>query len=212
MSETTEEQSTSNEQPTAEKPKYSDWERFKKVAMYHGIAALALITLWAAADTWYVTTELGIANIISVLNALVAGSFLATLFHEWGHFTGARVAKSYSPIVRDVKNQFVFGFNFARNSTNQFLSMSLGGPIGNWFLVLLVLLLVPMDNPGRVTLLAITVAKAISVCIFELPIIMRTISGGDPETELNTQLGNGSGDTGQVLGYVGGALLWLIAI
>lgn len=197
---------------TTSKPAYSDWKRFKHVATYHGIAALALVTLWAAADTWYLATDLLIANIISILNALVAGSFLASLFHEWGHFSGARISKSYSPIVREVKNQFMFGFNFAKNNTHQFLAMSIGGPIGNWLLVILVILLVPIDNPGRVTLLAMTVAKAISVCIFEIPIILRTISGGDPQSELDTQLGNGSGDRGQVIGYIGGALLWLVAI
>ncbi len=197
---------------TTSKTEYSDWKRFKHVATYHGIAALALVTLWAAADTWYLATDLLIANIISILNALVAGSFLASLFHEWGHFSGARISKSYSPIVREVKNQFMFGFNFEKNNTRQFLAMSIGGPIGNWLLVILVILLVPIDNPGRVTLLAMTVAKAISVCIFEIPIILRTISGGDPQSELDTQLGNGSGDRGQVIGYIGGALLWLVAI
>jgi hypothetical protein len=194
------------------KPKYSDWKRFKNVATYQGIAALALVTLWAAADTWYVTTGLLIANIISILNALVAGSLLASLFHEWGHFSGARISKSYSPIVGQVKNQFMFGFNFEKNNTSQFLSISIGGPIGNWLLVILVFLLVPMDNAGRVALLAMTVAKAISVCIFEIPIILRTIKGGDPQSELDSQLGNGAGDRGQVLGYLGGALLWLVAI
>ena len=192
--------------------KMSDWQRFKQAGKYHGIAALALITLWAAADTWFVTTDLLIANIVSIINALVAGSFLAVIFHEWGHFAGARIAKSYSPMVREVKNQFLFGFNFEKNSKSQFISMSLGGPIGNWLLVLLVFFLLPLDNPGRVTLLAIVVARAVSVCVFELPVILRTLNGGDPQTELNNQLNNGAGDRGQVLGYFTGAALWLVAI
>ncbi len=193
-------------------PKMSDWSRFKQAGTYHGVAALALITLWAAADTWFVTTNLLIANIISVINALVAGSFLAVIFHEWGHFAGARVAKSYSPMGREIKSQFIFGFRFDRNTSSQFVSMSLGGPIGNWLLVLLVFFLVPTDNLGRVTLLAIVVARAVSVCVFEMPVILRTLDGGDPQTELDKQLNGGAGDRSQVLGYLSGAALWLIAI
>ncbi|HIG44278.1 MAG: hypothetical protein ABGY96_12215 [bacterium] len=193
-------------------PKMSDWQRFRQAGKYHGIAALALITLWAAADTWFVTTDLLIANIVSIINALVAGSFLAVIFHEWGHFAGARISKSYSPMVREIKNQFLFGFNFEKNSRRQFISMSLGGPIGNWLLVFLVFLLVPLDNAGRVTLLAIVVARAISVCVFEIPVIMRTLQGGDPQTELNNQLNSGAGDRGQVFGYLTGAALWLVVI
>ena len=200
---------TANEQAPQ---KLSDWQRFKQVGMYHGIAALALVTLFAAADAWVVTTGLFIADIISIVNAVVAGSFLATLFHEWGHFAGARIAKSYSPIVPKVTNQFVFGFNFAKNSTSQFLSMSMGGPIGNWVLVFIVFTFVPMDNPGRVALLAIVFAKAISVCVFEIPVILRAMNGGDPQTELDAGLNDGSGDRGQVFGYLAGVILWLVAV
>ena len=193
-------------------PKMSDWQRFKQAGTYHGIAVLALITLWAAADTWFVTTGLLLANIVSTINALVAGSFLAIIFHEWGHFAGARISKSYSPMVREVKNQFLFGFRYDRNTRAQFISMSIGGPVGNWLLVLLIFFLVPLDNLGRVTLLAIIVARAVSVCVFEVPIILRTLEGGDPQTELNNQLKGGASDQSQVLGYLAGAALWLVAI
>ena len=63
--------------------KLSDWQRFKQAATYHGIAALALTLLWAAADTWYVVTDLTLALILSVITALVAGSWLAaSIIHE----------------------------------------------------------------------------------------------------------------------------------
>lgn len=191
--------------------KLSDWQRLKQAATYHGIAALALILLWAAADTWYTVSGLLIANVLNVVTALVAGSWLASLIHEWGHFTGARLAKSYSPIVPEVKGVFMFGFNHAKNNRNQFLAMSLGGPIANWSLVLAILLLIPIDNLGRAALLGIAVARAISVCIFELPIINRVMNGADPQTEIDAQLNNGTQDKGQVLGYAGGMLVWLVA-
>ncbi len=205
-------ESTSPETDRPEKAPYSDKKRLKHVATYHGIASLSLVTLWAAADAWYTTTGLSIANVISVLNALVAGTYLAALVHEWGHFTGARISGAYSPVVREVKNQFMFGFSFDKNNKSQFLSMSIGGPIGNWLLVLLVFLFLPMDNPGRIALLAMTIARAISVCVFELPIMLRTWQGGDPKAELDEQLENGSIESGQLIGYTVGTLLWLIAI
>ncbi|MFN3236887.1 MAG: hypothetical protein ACE37D_07495 [Pseudomonadales bacterium] len=191
--------------------KLSDWQRLKQAATYHGIAALGLILLWAAADTWYVVTELFIAHALSVVAALVAGAWLSSLVHEWGHFAGARLAKSYSPIVPEVRGIFMFGFKQEKNTRNQFLAMSLGGPIANWLLVLAILVFIPMDNAGRAALLAITFAKAVSVCIFEGPIISRVMSGGEPDAEIEYGLNNGSQDRGIVLGYLSGALVWLLA-
>lgn len=193
-------------------PKMSDRERLTNALKYHGLALLGAITLWGAADAWVQTSGLYFATILSVFNAFAAGSIISTLFHEWGHFAGARLAGSYSPMVRKPTGVFIFGFNFEKNTRDQFISMSLGGPIANWVLVILVFILLPMDSAGRVMLFAVTLANAISVCVFELPIIMKTMDGGDPETELNTGLSNGSGDKGKVWGYGIGALVWLLVV
>lgn len=90
--------------------------------------------------------------------------------------------------------------------------MSLGGITANWILVALVLLLIPMDSWSRAMLFAVAIARAISVVIFEGPVVLRTLRGGNPEDELNLQLRNGSGDRGQVIGYGTGTLVWLLAI
>ena len=186
--------------------------RLLNAVKYHGLAFLGAITLWGAADAWAQTSGLYVATIISVLNAFAAGSIISILFHEWGHFIGARLARSYSPMVPKPTGAFIFGFNFEKNTNDQFLSMSLGGPIANWLLVLLVFALIPMDSAGRAMLLAVTLANAISVCVFELPFVKRTMDGGDPESELNAGLSNGSGDKGKVWGYGVGALVWLLVI
>lgn len=193
-------------------PKLSDWQRLKQVGRYHGLAFLAAITLWGAADSWASQSGLLVAQLIALANAVVAGTVLAILFHEWGHFTGARLAHSYSPIVRKPTNQFMFGFNFEKNSRRQFLAMSIGGPAGNWLLVVLVFLLAPLTTWSQALLLAVVTARAISVSVFEVPVIVRTLRGGDPQTELNDALRDGSGDRGQLIGYGVGALLWLITI
>ena len=200
------------ENTTTQQIKVPDGERLTNAIKYHGLALLGAITLWGAADAWVQTSDLYIATMISVLNAFAAGSIISIIFHEWGHFAGARLAKSYSPMVRKPTSTFIFGFNFAKNSRDQFISMSLGGPIGNWLLVVLVFILVPMDSPGRVMLFAVTLANAISVCVFEIPVLRKAMNGGDPETELNTGLANGSGDKGKVWGYGIGALVWLLVI
>ena len=208
MSEQTSTTKNSNNRPA----KVPDNTRLLNAIKYHGLAFLGAITLWGAADAWAQTSGLYIATIISVLNAFAAGSIISILFHEWGHFIGARLAGSYSPLVPKPTGAFIFGFNFEKNTNDQFLSMSLGGPIANWLLVLLVFALIPMDSAGRAMLLAVTLANAISVCIFELPIVKRTMDGGDPESELNAGLSNGSGDKGKVWGYGVGALVWLLVI
>jgi len=192
--------------------KLSDGQRFRQAGTRHGMVALGLILGWAAADSWYLATELFLANALSVITALVIGAWLSSIAHEWGHFAGARLAQSYSPIVPDVRGIFMFGFNHAKNSRNQFLSMSLGGSVANCGLVLLVFFFVPLDNPGRAALLAMVFAKAISVAVFEWPIALRVMNGADSEAAIEEQLNNGSGDRGTVLGYLFGAVIWFLAV
>lgn len=195
----------------AEVKKLSDSQRLKQAATYHGLAALGLFLLWTAADSWSVVTNLLVADVLSVVTALIVVSYLASIIHEWGHFTGARLAGSYSPIVPKVTGIFMFGFNYQKNSTSQFLSMSLGGPVANWLLVLLIFTLIPLDSAGRAALLAMAFAKAISVCVFEVPIMLAVMNGADPEASVDKQLANGAGDRGTVLGYLSGAVVWFMA-
>ncbi len=195
----------------AETRKLTDGQRFRSAGTRHGLVALALFLSWTAADSWYLATGLMLANLLSILTALVVGAWLASIIHEWGHFAGARLSKSYAPIVPDVRGIFMFGFNHGKNTRNQFLAMSLGGNVANWGLMLLVLMLIPIDNGGRAALLAMTFAKAVSVSLFEVPIMMRVMSGADSEQAIEDGLHNGSGDRGTVLGYVSGAAVWLLA-
>jgi hypothetical protein len=197
--------------PTPEK-KLTDGQRLTLAVRNHGLALLAAVTLWAAADAWLLQSGLILAWGLAILNAFAAMTIAATIFHEWGHFIGARLAKSYSPMVPDPRGAFIFGFNFAKNTHRQFLAMSIGGSVANGLLVLIVFTSVPMDNAGRIMLLAVAVARAVSVLMFELPITLGVMNGGDPEAELNKGESNGSGDRGKVVGYSIGALIWLVAL
>ncbi|HKI75374.1 MAG TPA: hypothetical protein VJ998_12040 [Pseudomonadales bacterium] len=201
-----------NPETSAAAPKLSDWQRFRQVGRYHGIRALGAITLWGAAEAWASTSGLTIASLVAILNAIVAGTMLAGIFHEWGHFIGARASRSYSPIVRKPTNGFIFGFIFEKNSPSQFLSMSIGGPAGNWLLAVLVFLFIPLESWSSAMLLAVVTAHAISVSVFEVPIILRTLRGTDPRESLDIGLADGSQQRGRYIGYGVGALLWLVAI
>ncbi|MCB1693820.1 MAG: hypothetical protein KDI19_13720, partial [Pseudomonadales bacterium] len=61
-------------------------------------------------------------------------------------------------------------------------------------------------------LLAIVVAKAISVSVFEVPILLRSLRGVDPQLSLDQGLRDGSGDRGTAIGYGVGAILWFLAM
>jgi hypothetical protein len=58
--------------------------------------------------------------------------------------------------------------------------MSLGGPLANWGLVVVVLVTLPVINLATIMLLAATIGVAINVCIFELPVIQRVFHGAAP--------------------------------
>lgn len=185
-----------------------DNQRLGKIASRHFAAAMAALTLWGAGDLWAMSGDMMLAEFVAVANALIAGIILAFLFHEWGHFSGARLSGSFSPVLKEPVSFFMFNFKFGRNSTRQFVAMSLGGPLGNWFLVLLLLFLIPIDNPSRAMLLASTIGVALNVSIFELPIIKRTLAGGEPQKELSSQLESKMPAIGRNTGIVVGALIW----
>lgn len=187
-----------------------DNRRLRKIASYHFAAAMAALTLWGVGELWAANTELAIAEFTAIANALIAGMVLAFLTHEWGHFSGARLSGALSPVLKEPVSFFMFNFKFEHNNTRQFIWMSIGGPAGNWLLVLLLFILVPIDNPARAMLLATTIGVAINVSVFELPVIKRTLTGGDPKKELQVQLESNMLAMGRNTGIASGALLWLL--
>jgi hypothetical protein len=180
------------------------------IASYHFAAAMAALTLWGAGDAWASTTGLALAEFVSLANALIAGVVLAYLFHEWGHFTGARLAKSVSPVLEKPRSFFMFSFDMARNSTSQFLSMSVGGPAANWTLVLLLVVLIPVDTASRALLIATAAGIATSVSFFEVPVIQRVRAGGEPVAELTSRLASGALATGRYVSIGAGAVVMVV--
>ena len=161
----------------------------KKHAATFGIAAVASLVLFGAAHTWATSSGLTIALVAGIAAAFIAGMVLSSIFHEWGHYSGAALAGSTIKIADQPSDYFFFlGFNPKSNSVEQALWMTWGGLSGSWLLVLIVALLVPMDSWISAVLLATVVGRAVNASIFEVPIAWQTHRGLDFKDALNARL------------------------
>lgn len=53
----------------------------------------ALLSLFAAAETWAQVSGLALAALLSVIDGFLVGIATGALLHEWGHFAGARLGE-----------------------------------------------------------------------------------------------------------------------
>ncbi|MBL6689658.1 MAG: hypothetical protein ISP91_04635 [Pseudomonadales bacterium] len=188
-----------------------DRKRLRSVAIRHGAYVLAAFTLWGAADAWASATGWFLAETIALMNAVFAGTAIAYICHEWGHFAGARLSGAVSPVAKEPVSFFMFTFKDELNTRGQFISMSVGGPAANWTLVLLLYLMLPLDTWSQALFLATTFAIAISVSVFEFPVINRVLYGDNPAETIDNRLKE-TGNMPRNIGIVGGAVLWLITV
>ena len=162
--------------------------------------ALAALSLWAAADTWYLVSGLGFALAVSVLDAIFVGYILGALFHEWGHYTGAKFSGASAPRVKP-KGTSLFRFNFdmATNTQRQFHWMSFGGWVFHWGLLLILVAVLPLDSIGRIALVSSVFGFILYATFIETGILRQTLGGSDPAKTL----GQLSVKTFQQAGVVG---------
>jgi hypothetical protein len=188
-----------------------DIKNLKSVGTLHFVQVAAAITLWGAADAWASASGWGIAHAAAIANAVIAAHIIASTLHEWGHFSGARLAGAFTPVMeKPARYFFMFSFPFEQNDRRQFLWMSWGGIVVPWLLVLLTALLIPIDNASRAMLLAAFVMRAVQISGFELPVVMRTQAGGEPREELVQQV-KGGFQRSRYVGFAVGAVVWLRA-
>ena len=126
---------TSNEKPIddTEGQRSRDRARMRKVGTKHATTVLAALTIWGTADYWASDSGLLLAEGIALLNALLVGIINASLAHEWGHFSGARITGSASPVLKKPISFFMFTFNDDINSREQFLVCSNLYTWESWF-------------------------------------------------------------------------------
>jgi hypothetical protein len=161
----------------------TDFEKRLVLVLAHLLVAMAVLSMWAAADAWQRVTGLALASVLAVATALPAGVVLATLLHEWGHLAGARLAGARYGIPGK-PGLFVFDFDFERNTAQQFLTMSYGGQIGGALAVLLLCFALPLDSAGRAMLVSAAAGAAVFAAAIEWPVIGRTRAGANPREEL----------------------------
>ena len=148
-----------------------------RLARRDGAIALFAITLWAAADMWHATTGLGLAAALAAINGIVVGAILTLGAHEWGHFAGARLGGGIAP-TRKITSLFpIFDFDLQRSPAASFRAMSVGGNLGHWLVVALLVLFLPLDSLGRLALVCAAFARAVSASVTEFPIIRRAYAG-----------------------------------
>jgi hypothetical protein len=145
---------------------------------------LAILSLWAAADTWYVVTGLGLAAWVSVLNGLLAGAAITGLLHEWGHFAGARLSGGTAPLAPAKSFLPLFNFDFSKSETSHFQAMSVGGNLPTWGFALLLAMALPLDAPGRIAIVSSAVGFSIFALIVEAPVMSRVAGGMAPAESL----------------------------
>jgi len=191
--------------------KMRDRARLKQIALRHSAIVLAALTLWGASDSWALSSGWLLAETVSILNAVFAGTIIAYIAHEWGHFTGARFSGAISPVLKEPMSFFMFNFKDKLNTQGQFLSMSVGGPLANWSLFVLVLVLLPLNTWSQATLLATTFAIATSVSVFEFPVINAVMYGEKPAETISKRQRE-SGNTPRTAGIIAGAALWILTI
>jgi hypothetical protein len=151
-----------------------------KLALRDTAIALAALTLWGAADTWFATTGLFLAGLVSILNGVVVGIVLASLAHEWGHFAGARLSGGIAPTTKLTRFFPLFRLDMERSDPAAFRAMSVGGNVAHWLALGVLALLVPLDGPGRVALVSAVFGFAVYASTTEFPIIGRAYAGVDP--------------------------------
>ena len=204
-----ESQTATEDEATARRRR--DHRRLRRIATRHGAVLLGALTLWGAADLWATVSGWLLAETVALFNAVFAGTIIAYLFHEWGHFSGARLSGAVSPVLKEPRSFFMFNFRDDLNTRGQFLSMSMGGPVANWTLVVLLFFMLPLDTWSQSLLFATAVAIAVSVCVFEVPVINRVMYGDDPAEVLSIRQRE-AGTLPRNTGIAVGALVWLLAI
>lgn len=192
-----------------------DRARMKRIGSLHLTMVMAALTLWGAAETWAQVTGWGIAQVASCVNAVIGAWLISSTLHEWGHLAGARISGARSPMLAEpVRHFFVFDFKTKENDVRQFIWMSWGGILVPWVLVALAMYAVPLTSIGGVVFLGTFIARAVSVSVFEVPVVRRVERSGDPIRELERQLGSGfvkSRYAGAVAGVVSFLVIRIVA-
>lgn len=168
-------ESTPREEASGEIP--ADASAIATVALRDIALAVALLSLWAGADAWYLASGTGLGAMLGAIGGLLIGAAVTALAHEWGHFAGARLSGGTAP-VSPVKGFLpLFVFDFERSREEHFRAMSVGGNVAHWLVALGWFALLPGATPGQIALQCGGVGFAIFASTVEVPVIRRAFAG-----------------------------------
>ena len=145
------------------------------------LIVLAALSIWAAAYSWFQFSDLLIAKVLMAADALIVGFIVASLFHEWGHYAGARGSGSNTTrFAGKALSIFRFNFDFEQNTKTQFLWMSYGGQIGHWGILTVLFFSLPHNNLAEIVLLSSIFGFCVFALLVEYKIIWQVLRGMDP--------------------------------
>ena len=155
----------------------SDEAPLALMALRDFAAFSVLLAIFGGADSWARTTGLGLAYFVTATFGALAGALTAGMWHEWGHFIGARLAGGRSPLKPIRSFPQVFDFDYERNTAKSFDWMSIGGNVGNWAAALCFALALPLGSIGPDALVAGAVGFCVFTSLVEFPVIRRSQAG-----------------------------------
>lgn len=159
-------------------------------ALAHGTVALVLVCLLTMVNLWELSSNTRYASYIAAIWAFLCGLGFSHIIHEWCHYAGARLAKSAITLKPKIHPLF-FDFVFEKNTPRQFLYLSLGGLVGNYLLLALLLYSPVEDSIAMTSLLAAVLGQLVFVLLLELPISVEVMRGKDPLAALTAHFEQG---------------------
>jgi len=138
-----------------------------------------LIGLPVLLHNWLISFEVSMLPWIAAIVGFTAGLQANGIFHEWGHFIGARILGGNVPTNPWNKLFPMFHFDMASNSHRQFMGMSIGGTVTEFLFPLGLLVVLGTGDLVTKGLVAGAFAAAILGILTEGPVIKRAIIMGD---------------------------------
>jgi hypothetical protein len=145
----------------------------------HALRDIGLVLLTLAVwrlDAWARAS----GSALEWATAPVAGALTAIagyLFHEWGHLAAARAAGSVVRLPASAGEIFLFNFNSDRNSSRQFLTMSMGGFIASGISIVFLFAVLPLDTLAGKIALGLVALGVLATAVLELPPFFEVMRG-----------------------------------
>ena len=156
--------------------------RIRHIA-FHLAVIVVTLCLFAAADSWFAITGLGLAAALSIATGLAAGFVFTSEVHEWFHYLGAKFSGG-AYTTPEKMGFFVYDWNFENNTVSQFFTMSIAGTVGSLVGLYFLFTWLPQDTVGRVAIIAGGAASLGCAASIEWPVLLRTRQSREPFQEL----------------------------